>query len=133
MKPFERIGDHHLVTDWFGCWPSFHDGEVQRITLDRIAGSTPSLEIDLRGWLLNKSATGELVQSKEALVSFRFESISDLDLEGFNRQNVITALHIADAGDPGPLRVEFEHCYQFSCSFKALSGKVMQLRPCQHS
>jgi hypothetical protein len=133
LKHFERIDDHHLVTAWFGCWPSFHDGEVHRITLDRTVSSAPSLEIDLRGWLLLKSESGELVQSREALVHFRFEGISDLNLEGFNKQNVITALHIAEAEGSEELDIEFEHCYQFACSFKARSGKVVQLRPCQNS
>ncbi|MFG6455996.1 Imm50 family immunity protein [Roseateles sp. BYS96W] len=132
-KPFERLANHHLVSSWFGCWPSFHDGEVHRITLDRTGNLAPSLELDLRGWLLTKSGSGELVQSKVALVSFRFEGISDLNLEGFNGQNVITALHVTEVERGAQLNIELEHCYQFACSFKAQSGKVVALRIVEQS
>jgi hypothetical protein len=35
MQAYEFIDDHHLVTDVFGAWPSFHDAEVHRVVLDR--------------------------------------------------------------------------------------------------
>ena len=35
MQAYEFIEDHHLVTNVFGRWPSFHDAEVHRVVLHR--------------------------------------------------------------------------------------------------
>ena len=130
MNAHELIEDHHLVEDWFGCWPSFHDAEVQRIVLDRThqdaSGSfVAMLDVEIHGWLLVQQPSGELVQSRDALVSLRFESVSNLMLEGFNQQNVVTALNLQS--DEAGLVVEFEHCYLFSSSFRAQKAQVLQV------
>jgi hypothetical protein len=127
----DLIDNHQVVLDWFGCWPSFHDGEVHRIVLDRMtrdhAGSfVPLLEVDVRGWLLQQLPSGELDQRHDAVVSLRFERVSHLVLEGFNHQNVITSLKLEHDGD---LLVEFEHCYLFSSSFRAQKARVLKVTP----
>ena len=129
-----------MVIARFGCWPSFHDGEVHRLTLDRTsrvsAGrAIPTLEFFLRGWIMKPEVTeaGFYKLDADSVVHFVFEDVFDLDLEGFNQQNVITALNLsvvpAVDGKPEALHVELEHCYLFSCEFKALRGWVEAVVP----
>jgi Immunity protein 50 len=133
---FERLANHQRVTDWFGIWPSFHDAEVHRLALSRLnsAGGGNTLELDLHGWTMNSSPTGELLVRKAALVGLRFDGIKELFVEGFNAQNVITALHVsydASAGELHPLRIVFEHCFEFECHFFAMAGEVTRVHPWQ--
>lgn len=69
----------------------------------------------------------------DSVVHLVFDDVFDIDLEGFNQQNVITELHVsvipAADGKPEALHVELEHCYMFSCEFKALRGRVASVVP----
>ena len=95
MEPFEFIEGYKAVIARFGQWPSFHDGEVHRIVLDRmsrsLAGSySPSVEIHLRGWIMGPEVTEEgfYKRNNDSVVHLLFEDIFNLELEGFNQQNV---------------------------------------------
>jgi len=104
MEPYEFIEGHQLVLERFGMWPSFHDGEVHRIVLDRnkrnAAGSAvPTLEIQIRGWIMtsevSESGHYHYKQAHDSVVHFVFEDVFDLELEGFNHQNVLSSLNLA--------------------------------------
>lgn len=137
MEPYEFIENHEVVTAKFGMWPSFHDGEVLRIVLDRSAPSkarTPSLEISIRGWIMGPEVTSEgfYQQNHDSVVHFLFEDIFDLEIEGFNQQNVLSSLNLALMDSPSgltALRVELEHCYLFAGEFSAGKAKVLGIEP----
>jgi hypothetical protein len=76
--------------DWFGYWPSFHDAEVLSICLDRAAAST--LVVHTYGGTGEVDATGHHVTEKHVLVSFIFDDVFEIQLEGFNHQNVLSAM-----------------------------------------
>jgi Immunity protein 50 len=78
------------VVELYGYWPSFHDAEVVCLELNRLGRSRIQVhtfemtdEVDGRGYY---------VIEKHALVSFLLESVSTLQLDGFNDQNVISGL-----------------------------------------
>lgn len=128
---YEAIEGHQLVLSRFGMWPSFHDGEVHRIVLDRTRvsfGSTSlsTLEVWIRTWTM-KMCEGHYVRTNDSVVHFWFEDVSEFELEGFNQQNVLTALNISL--DAQALHIEFEHCYKFEGKFRAQKGIVMDVKP----
>ena len=139
MQAYEFIEGHELVIARFGLWPSFHDGEVLRIILDRSppvpdGASIPSVEIHLRGWIMGPELAedGRYKLHNDSVIRFLFEDISAFALEGFNQQNVVTSLNLElrDEAQRGVnvLHVEFEHCYQFCCAFIARRAKVVDIR-----
>lgn len=70
---------------------------------------------------------GRYVLANDSVVHFRFEDVSEFELEGFNQQNVLSSLNISI--DANSLHIEFEHCYQFSGEFRARKGMVMAVTP----
>ncbi len=88
------------VTEWFGGWPCFHDGEVISFVLCR-KGETV---VRVYPYYPQNPATVEFVLSE----------ISNLELIGFSRQNVINDLTIAQilGGEGVPLlRLELQPCF----------------------
>ena len=66
------------LREWFGYLPDFHDGEIVSLSLAR---SGPSV---LRIY--------PYFPKKPAVVDFIFDEITDLSLEDFSPQNVISSL-----------------------------------------
>lgn len=127
MNAHEAIAGYELILAHFGMWPSFHDSEVHRIVLDRT--SAPTLELTLRGWVSGP----ESLQEHDAIVRFLFEDVFDVQLEGFNSQNVLSSLNLSltqNAERQGDvLEVELEHCYIFCAEFKARKASVLDIVP----
>ena len=102
MQPHELIFDSHLVLETFGLWPSFHDGEVHRLVLDRTRRSpngayVPAIELVVRGWNLipDKENNGLYKEKNDSVVHFLFEEVTDVEFDGFNHQNVLDCLEFA--------------------------------------
>ncbi len=120
-----------MVLSQFGIWPSFHDGEVHRIVLDRSPHGTseaemPTLEIWIRAWIM-KMSEGQYLLENDSVVHLLFEGVSEVQLEGFNQQNVLTSLKLSI--DTDLLCVELEHCYEFCAGFRARKAKVVGVQP----
>ena len=140
MSDYETIINHQLVVEAFGQWPSFHDGEVHRIVLDRMrqlpSGSYyASIELFVRGWIMTSEVTdaGFYKQEHDSIVHFLFEQVSDLELDGLNNQNVLSSLDFKVFKDLDTglslLSVELSHCYGLSGGFKALQASVVSVKP----
>jgi hypothetical protein len=141
MKPHEFISDHHLVLGTFGQWPSFHDGEVHCLVLDRTRSSSngayvPTIELVVRGWNLARDAENDGLyrQEHDSIVHFLFEDVSDVDFDGFNHQNVLNGLEFtlvqSKEGLPH-LSVELAHCYGLSGGFKTVRARIVSVAPYQ--
>lgn len=124
----------------FGRWPSFHDGEVHRVVLDRTqrtsAGQFVScVEIHLRGWIMTSEVTdaGFYKLEHDSVVHFRFEDVFDLELDGLNHQNVLSclALELFDDSENQAiaLHVALEQCYGLSGAFRARRARVLSVTP----
>src|SRR4030095_1151048 len=85
------------LIEWFGQWPSFHDGEILSLHLNR--GGRSHLRISTA------------MRDRHAIVLFEFAGISDLELQGddADRQNVIARLSFTDT-EKGH-RLEMSPCY----------------------
>lgn len=135
MDAFQQIESHQKVLDVFERWPSFHDGEVHRVVLDKGDESGPAVELIVRGWNLTPEVTenGFYRQEADSLVHFRFERVSDLVLEGLSHQNVLSGLEFervdATGHAPAGLLVTLEHCYGLCGQFRAERASVVSVRP----
>jgi hypothetical protein len=139
MDPHEFIEGHEIVLARFGDWPSFHDGEVHRLLLDSTRlgpdGSRyPSIELDLRGWIMTDEVTeqGFYRCEHDSVVSFLFERVSGVELDGLNHQNVLSCLNLElllPENGRSQLKVELEHCFGLSGSFVAASAKIVRVVP----
>jgi hypothetical protein len=139
MEPYESIEKHELVVATFGQWPSFHDGEVHRIVLDRMSRSPsgsyiPTIELHIRGWIMRSEVTenGFYEVEHDSVVRFLFEDIFNLELEGFNQQNVLSSFNLTLIDEPHEkqaLHVELEHCYVFAGEFSARRARILGVHP----
>jgi hypothetical protein len=137
MEAHEFIEGFERVVTHLGMWPSFHDAEVLKLTIDRTNVVTskelsPVLDLHLRGWVMTSEVTeqGFYRLHGDAVFHFQFEGIANLRIEGFNNQNVLSSLNLElldDARNPGRklLQVELEHCYEFEASFTAQKARVL--------
>lgn len=139
MQPHEFIFDSHLVLEAFGLWPSFHDGEVHRLMLDRTRRSpngayVPAIELVVRGWNVvpDDENNGLYKEENDSVVHFLFEEVTDVEFDGFNHQNVLDCLEFAlvqTKENTTNLDVELVHCYGLSGGFKALRARVLSVTP----
>jgi hypothetical protein len=140
MSAYETINNYQVVIDTFGQWPIFHDGEVLRVVLDRTrrhpSGScSPSIELHIRGWIMTSevSESGFYKLEHDSVVHFLFDGVTDVELDGFNHQNVLSSLDFEimkdnESGLP-LLAVELGDCFGLSGSFKAIQASVVSVVP----
>jgi hypothetical protein len=141
MDAYRFIDGFERVVAHLGMWPSFHDAEILQLTIDRTNVATskelsPVLDLHLRGWVMTSEVTedGFYKLHGDAVFHFRFTGVAKLRIEGFNTQNVISALNLEVVDDPHNqgrklLRVELEHCYEFEASFTAQAARLMGITP----
>jgi hypothetical protein len=102
------------------------------------SGLSPVIDLHLRGYALTHEVTEQgferLKLYGDAVIHLRFEGISDVRIEGFNTQNVLSSMRlevVASSQDPERkmLKVALEHCYQFEASFAAQTARVLSITP----
>ncbi len=108
------------VIAWFGRWPSFHDGEVVSLWLNREAASVLKIHVFNTSSELTKS--GHYKTGKHALVVFQLTNILAMDLVDFNSQNVISALMLSKTDDG--FLIKLGCCYGLCGSIRAESIRV---------
>jgi hypothetical protein len=137
MEPYERIINYRLVTDWFGRWPAFHDAEVLSMALDRGPLETaagPSLTVRLHAFQPTPETEdrGYFRVIKHAIITLEFAGMEEVTLEGFNCQNVIFQLDLAEAAnDEGPsaLDVCIHSSFGVGCGFRSTFARVKSVEP----
>ena len=78
------------------------------------------------------TSEGFYQQNHDSVVHFLFEDIFDLEIEGFNQQNVLSSLNLSLLENPpgrNAIRVELEHCYLFAGAFSARKAKILGIAP----
>jgi hypothetical protein len=113
----KAIENAELVETVFGCWPSFHDAEIQSIVITRDCDSGAQMDVTIHHWKLTSAvdSKGFYVLKLHTLTTLRFFNVSELSLGGFNHQNVLLDMEISEIAEP-PL----ERC--FSVSMPAAYG-----------
>ena len=114
----DAIAGAQELHDWFGYWPSFHDGEIISLHLNR---TNPS-SLKIHTWEMTKELdeAGYYLVTKDVVVEFLIDiSGTDdcLELSGFSGQNVVFGLDI-DKTDSGYTLV-ISQCYGLAGTIKA--------------
>jgi hypothetical protein len=99
-----------LLTDIFGRFPSFHDAEVISLKLDRgDRESLATMELTIHVFEMTSDIVeNRYVLKNHTLVNFQFHEVVELELEGFNHQNVLQDLSIVDIRHRQLERIKFE-------------------------
>jgi hypothetical protein len=110
----ENIHGALELHEWFGYWPDFHDAEILSLHLNR--KGTSSLRV--HAWHTTKEVDvkGHYVMAKHIVIEFIFENVSELTLNGFSQQNVISGLGIEKIGSG--FRVTLGECYDLAGSIE---------------
>jgi hypothetical protein len=101
--------------DWFGYWPDFHDAEIISLHLNRKGISS----LRVHAWDTTKEVDekAHYVMAKHIVVEFIFENVSELALNGFSQQNVISGLDIEKIASG--FRLTLGECYGLAGSIEA--------------
>ena len=127
--------NEELVTDVYGYWPTFHDAEIHSVAMRRNLkiGGTPELYVSIHVWetTIEIDEKGYYRKVKHNIVRLGFENITDLELNGFNHQNVIHSLDIAETDKPdrGHYQVEFSTSHGAEMMFRCATIVVCSVRP----
>ncbi len=123
----------------FGRWPMFHDAEVLWITLDR-SGDGDSVEPTLDATVHAFEGTdqvdkdGYYVSRHHVRVHFRFRGIEELELGGFNCQNVLFQIEIQNLHELQTELIQFGVYFRASygvfATFHCRAIEVVSVEPC---
>ena len=124
-----EIRNVELLTDIFGQFPTFHDSEVLRVTIDRGNELGPSFEAIVHAFEMTSEIDekGKYVLMNLVLVNLCFSDITNLEINDFNRQNVLQGLYIEPCGLG--LRVKFEGIYGMHAAFECQGASIVSVEP----
>ena len=131
----DQIDNAACVTRTPGRWPSFHDAEVHRVSLDRAGADGPTLEVTMHAFEMTDevSESGHYLLRDHTLITLRFSGVALEHIVDFNCQNVLSDLSIA-AIDPKlhagrRLAVEMSASYGMEAVFECTRCSVVDARP----
>lgn len=109
----------------FGKWPSFHDAEVQKVRLDR---NGTCLEIVVFVFTTNRETdeSGYFIRLNQSLLTIRFGEIEDMELDGFNHQNVLAAITFHKGQR---IEVEIHPIFGLGGKFACASVEITNVEP----
>src|SRR5581483_2576357 len=86
----------YLLKPIFGGWPSFHDAEIHSVVITRDCDSGPQMDLSIHHWQTTNELDGKGYYDRKnhTFTVLRFSNVSDLQMVGFNRQNVISKIEI---------------------------------------
>lgn len=121
-----------LLAEFGGKWPSFHDAEVLRFTVERSAAPgvgevTVGLLVHLRRFESRGVGTVDYHQAlvKSVVVDFRFMGVEDLSVSDFNHQNVIDDIAFSKGDGAAPVSVEVSGIYGFEGGWRCQTVEVV--------
>jgi hypothetical protein len=127
-----NIENADLVESIFGSWPSFHDAEIHNIVLRRDCAPSPEMDVTIHHWEMTTEvdSKGHYVLKKHTLTTLRFAEVSDLQLAGFNHQNVLWEFEISEISEPhSKFAVSMPTSYGCEASFKCKQISVLSAVP----
>jgi immunity protein 50 of polymorphic toxin system len=134
----EAIQNRELLERIFGKWPSFHDAEIHSVLLTRDCELPPQIDVAIHLWQMTNEidSKGYSVSKNHTLTTMRFIQASDICLEEFNQQNVISDLEISENKDEkGELlfSVFFRGIFGCGALFKCKKIKILSAAPFSES
>ncbi len=117
----EVVGGADLLAWFGGRVPSFHDAEVLGLSLDR-HGATCRLSVHTFE-MTQEVDNGQYVMAKHIVVAFELSGVTELNLSGFNHQNVIYGLSLTRKSHGG-FCLELQPCWGISGDIEARDVKI---------
>jgi hypothetical protein len=137
MNDLPPIKNAQSLVDVYGYFPSFHDAEIISLTCNRGDADSVSatIEFTIHGWEMTSEVDteGYYVLHKHHLVTFKFSGVVGVKLKHFLHQNVLFELIITEIKDPTDdllISVELPSSYGLEGNFRAISGEVVSITPC---
>jgi len=127
-----EIVDVDLLRTALGGSPSFHDAEIQALRLDSAQRSDGEARLELEIHLfVPERADGGLTFRNHTLATLEFRGVEDVDLSGFQPQNVLFDLVLVDApaDDRAPITVELQASWGLSGSLRCRQVAVTAATP----
>ncbi len=134
------IKDSHKITEVFGYWPSFHDAEVHRLTLDR--GSfdlekqvaiAVSMKVAIEFWEMSSEVDykGHFVHTRRTRAMLKFDNVEAVHIVGFNHQNAIQGLWIERVIEENRtfFKITFDSAYGLESTFSCSAIEVLTATP----
>jgi hypothetical protein len=138
----QKVRNAETLEDIFGYWPSFHDAEIVQVRLVRGdllepegKPRKPTLEADVYVFETTDQVTEEgfYALRKHTLATLAFCGIDELQLDGFNHQNVLFGLSLEDISDRQlellKWRVAFDSSFGFAATFMCEQIEVVRAVP----
>ena len=138
MSLFENA---ERLTSVFGRWPSFHDAEVIAFSAERAlpfkSGATAArVAVHVREYQASGQGTASYQQElrKSVLITFLFLQAEEIQIDGFNHQNVINSLTVQASPSEGrpALEVNIESIWGFGGTFRCSSVAIESVQPLPH-
>lgn len=132
MAEFENA---ELLTSIFDGWPSFHDAEVLRLSLDRSGVDGPILEVAIHLFRSSSEvdAKGYYVRRHHTEACLKFTEVVLSRCQWFNHQNVLQSLDVEDLSpsehEGRRFRVTMPSSYGLECEFECKRAIVSAVRP----
>jgi Immunity protein 50 len=95
MSVLRKLPGGTELEDWFGYVPNFHDSEVE--SLDFRRDPEPSI-LRIHAWRASNEVdeSGYYRRDRHATVSFILSGIAQMEINGWNHQNVLAGLEVAE-------------------------------------
>lgn len=129
----DHIAGANKVVEALGFWPTFHDAEVMAFSAERAlpvkSGVTVArLSVHVRQYRTVGEGTAQYAQvlSKSILIRFLFIGACELELSGFNHQNVINSILVTpiETNEPANLLVDIESIWGFGGTIHCSSIEI---------
>lgn len=134
---YKKIISFEKISEIFGYWPSFHDAEIINISLDRSGKDEwegPILFAKIHVFQMGpetKNNGKEFVYHHHLIVTFRFTTVENLALGGFNQQNAIDGLEISEKYNEerkiNVFGIKLSPGFGVQCSFDCDSIEIINL------
>ena len=135
-EAFTGIVGYEKLISLFGYWPTFHDAEVLKITVDRgQRGVDFAPKIDVEIYLYEMTSEldeqGNFVLKSHSKVHIQFRNIAKLQIDDFNHQNALWGILFEHTlQDNLQFQVTFESSYGFGAEFRCCEIEVVSVIPC---
>jgi hypothetical protein len=133
----ENITGAEKLASIFGEWPYLHDAEVVSFAVERAFPLKPDwtmarLVVNIRRTAMEYSDDihYEYVLKKNVLATFVFPGVCELEISGWNHQNVIDSLVVTvdEERKTGRLKVEIETIWGFGGSFFCSAAELESVK-----
>lgn len=123
----EFFSNASLLVSRLGDRPSFHDAEILRLEMRRAPEVALLMEVFVWEWSSEVDARGYHARKNPSVATLLFRGVEDVEIGGWNRQNVVFGLPVSRRED-GRLLVNIDDIFGLGGSFTCSGAEVTEVR-----